>query len=44
VAARADDGAEQTTVAKPGADAKPAKLKAAKSHHRSVRRKDPAKW
>ena len=40
-AAGDDDDAESTGKA---AGAKAAKVKAAKSHHRSVRRKDPVKW
>ena len=40
-----DDNAQLTTAtAKNSAASKPTKIKSAKSHHRSVRRKDPAKW
>jgi hypothetical protein len=42
-----DDAPEPaTTAAKRNADGKPTALKApaSKPHHRSVRRKDPAKW
>jgi serine/threonine-protein kinase len=38
------DGAKPSKMIAKGADAKPTKLKAAKSHHHAAKRKDPVKW